>query len=219
MAAAGHGMTAIRVVVVDDHPIVRDGLRALFDSVADVEVAGEAADAEGALREVTVLRPDVLLLDIHMPGETGLEVLTRIRRASPETHVLLLTMDDDADTVLDAVRLGADGYLVKGASQPEIMRAVRAVHDGQMILGPSVNRHLRELPRREAAAPFPELAAREREILDLVAAGLSNAAIAERLFLSPKTVANYLTSVFAKLAVTDRGQAIIRARDAGLGRG
>ncbi len=211
-------MTAIRVVIVDDHPIVRDGLRALFDSVADVEVAGEAADAEGALREVTVLRPDVLLLDIHMPGATGLEVLARIRRASPETHVLLLTMDDDADTVLDAVRLGADGYLVKGASQAEIMRAVRAVHDGQMILGPSVNRHLRELPRREAAAPFPELAAREREILDLVAAGLSNAAIAERLFLSPKTVANYLTSVFAKLAVTDRGQAIIRARDAGLGR-
>ena len=211
-------MTAIRVVIVDDHPIVRDGLRALFDSVADVEVAGEAADAEGALREVTVLRPDVLLLDIHMPGATGLEVLARIRRASPETHVLLLTMDDDAATVLDAVRLGADGYLVKGASQAEIMRAVRAVHDGQMILGPSVNRHLRELPRREAAAPFPELAAREREILDLVAAGLSNGAIAERLFLSPKTVANYLTSVFAKLAVTDRGQAIIRARDAGLGR-
>ena len=212
-------MTAIRVVIVDDHPIVRDGLRALFDSVADVEVAGEAADAEGALREVTVLRPDVLLLDVHMPGGTGLDVLTRIRRASPDTHVLLLTMDDDAGTVLDAVRLGADGYLVKGASQAEIMRAVRAVHDGQMILGPSVNRHLRELPRREAAAPFPELAAREREILDLVAAGLSNTAIAERLFLSPKTVANYLTSVFAKLAVTDRGQAIIRARDAGLGRG
>jgi DNA-binding NarL/FixJ family response regulator len=212
-------MTAIRVVVVDDHPIVRDGLRALFDSVPDVDVAGEAADADGALREVTVLRPDVLLLDIHMPGATGLDVLTRIRRASPETHVLLLTMDDDADTVLDAVRLGADGYLVKGASQAEILRAVRAVHDGQMILGPSVNRHLRELPPREVVAPFPELAAREREILDLVATGLSNAAIAERLFLSPKTVANYLTSVFAKLAVTDRGQAIIRARDAGLGRG
>ena len=212
-------MTSIRVVIVDDHPIVRDGLRALFESVADVEVAGEAADAEGALREVTVLRPDVLMLDIHMPGATGLDVLTRIRRASPETHVLLLTMDDDADTVLDAVRLGADGYLVKGASQAEIMRAVRAVHDGQMILGPSVNRHLRELPRRETEVPFPELAAREREILDLVAAGLSNGAIAERLFLSPKTVANYLTSVFAKLAVPDRGQAIIRARDAGLGRG
>jgi DNA-binding NarL/FixJ family response regulator len=212
-------MTAIRVVVVDDHPIVRDGLRALFDSVADVEVAGEAADADGAVREVTLLRPDVLLLDIHMPGATGLDVLDRVRRASPGTHVLLLTMDDDADTVLEAVRLGADGYLVKGASQAEILHAVLAVHDGQMILGPSVNRHLRELPRREAAAPFPELAAREREILDLVAAGLSNAAIAERLFLSPKTVANYLTSVFAKLAVADRGQAIIRARDAGLGRG
>jgi DNA-binding NarL/FixJ family response regulator len=212
-------MTGIRVVIVDDHPIVRDGLRALFGTVPDVEVAGEASDGDGALREVTLLRPDVLLLDVHMPGRTGLDVLADVRRASPETRILLLTMDDDADTVLDAVRLGADGYLVKGASQAEIMRAVHAVHDGQMILGPSVNRHLRGLPRAEAAAPFPELAAREREILDLVASGLSNAAIAEKLFLSPKTVANYLTSVFAKLGVTDRGQAIIRARDVGLGRG
>ena len=211
-------MTGIRIVVVDDHPIVRDGLRALFGTVPDVEVVGEARDADGALREVTLLRPDVLLLDIHMPGTTGLEVLPRLRRAAPDTKVLLLTMDDDADTVLDALRLGADGYLVKGAGQDEIMRAVRAVHDGQMILGSSANRHLRGLPAREAAAPFPQLAQREREILDLVARGLSNAGIAGRLSLSPKTVANYLTAVFAKLAVTDRGQAIIQARDAGLGR-
>jgi DNA-binding NarL/FixJ family response regulator len=210
-------MSAIRIVVVDDHPIVRDGLRALFSTVPDVEVVGEAADAATALREITLLRPDVLLLDIHMPGGTGLEVLPRLRQASPETHVLLLTMDDDAETALEAVQLGADGYLVKGASQDEIMRAVRAVHDGQLILGQAVNRHLRGIGRKNEA-PFPQLAEREREILDLVAAGLSNAGIAERLFLSPKTVANYLTSVFAKLAVTDRGQAIIKARDAGLGR-
>ena len=208
----------IRIVVVDDHPIVRDGLRALFGTVPDVDLVGEARDADGALREVTLLRPDVLLLDVHLPGATGLEALGRIRRAAPDTRVLLLTMDDDAETVLEAVRLGADGYLVKGASQEEILRAVRAVHDGQMILGPTVNRHLRGLaaPRSD---PFPQLAPREREILDLVAAGLSNAAIADRLALSPKTVANYLTSVFAKLAVTDRGQAIVKARDAGLGRG
>jgi DNA-binding NarL/FixJ family response regulator len=210
-------MSAIRIVVVDDHPNVRDGLRALFSTVPDVEVVGEAADAATALREITLLRPDVLLLDIHMPGGTGLEVLPRLRQASPETHVLLLTMDDDAETALEAVQLGADGYLVKGASQDEIMRAVRAVHDGQLILGQAVNRHLRGIGRKNEA-PFPQLAEREREILDLVAAGLSNAGIAERLFLSPKTVANYLTSVFAKLAVTDRGQAIIKARDAGLGR-
>jgi DNA-binding NarL/FixJ family response regulator len=211
-------MTAIRIVVVDDHPIVRDGLRALFSTVPDVDVVGEAADAGTALREITLHRPDVLLLDIHMPGGTGLEVLPRLRQASPETHVLLLTMDDDAETALEAVQLGADGYLVKGASQDEITRAVRAVHDGQLILGQAVNRHLRGIGRKDTA-PFPQLAAREREILDLVAAGLSNAGIAERLFLSPKTVANYLTSVFAKLGVSDRGQAIIKARDAGLGRG
>ena len=126
-------------------------------------------------------------------------------------------MDDGAETVLEAVRLGADGYLVKGASQAEILRAVRAVHDGQMILGPTVNRHLRGLAP-PVTAPFPQLAEREREILDLVAAGLGNAAIADRLALSPKTVANYLTSVFAKLGVTDRSPAIVTARDAGLGR-
>jgi DNA-binding NarL/FixJ family response regulator len=210
-------MMTIRIVVVDDHPIVRDGLRALFSTVPDVDVVGEAADAAAALREITLHRPDVLLLDVHMPGGTGLGVLPRLRRASPETHILLLTMDDDAETALDAVQLGADGYLVKGANQDEIMRAVRAVHDGQLILAQAVNRHLRGIGRKDAT-PFPQLAAREREILGLVAAGLSNAGIAERLFLSPKTVANYLTSVFAKLAVTDRGQAIIKARDAGLGR-
>jgi len=210
-------MTAIRIVVVDDHPIVRDGLRALFSTVPDVDVVGEAADAGAALREITLHRPDVLLLDVHMPGGTGLEVLPRLRQASPETHVLLLTMDDDAETALEAVQLGADGYLVKGASQDEMMRAVRAVHDGQLILGQAVNRHLRGIGRKDAT-PFPQLAEREREILGLVAAGLSNAGIAERLFLSPKTVANYLTSVFAKLGVSDRGQAIIKARDAGLGR-
>ena len=125
-------------------------------------------------------------------------------------------MDDDAETALEAVQLGADGYLVKGATRA-VVRAVRAVHDGQLILGQAVNRHLRGIGRKEES-PFPQLAEREREILDLVAAGLSNAGIAERLFLSPKTVANYLTSVFAKLSVSDRGQAIVDG-DTGLGRG
>jgi DNA-binding NarL/FixJ family response regulator len=211
-------MSDIRVVVVDDHPIVRDGLRAVFGTVADVDLLGEAADVAGALREVTLHRPDVLLLDLHLPDGTGLGALPALHRASPETRVLLLTMDDDAQTVRDAVRLGADGYLVKGAGQAEILRAVRAVHDGQLILGPTVGRHLRGQPSPSAAVPFPHLADRERQILDLVAAGLPNAAIAERLSLAPKTVANYLTAVFAKLGVTDRAQAIIRARDAGLGR-
>jgi DNA-binding NarL/FixJ family response regulator len=154
---------------------------------------------------------------VHLPGGTGLAAVPRIRRSAPETRVLLLTMDDDPDTVLQAVELGVDGYLVKGAGQEEILRAVRAVHDGQLILGRSVHRPRPGTGR--STAPFPQLAAREREMLDLVAAGLSNAGIADRLALSPKTVANYLTSVFAKLGVADRRQAIIAARDAGLGRG
>jgi DNA-binding NarL/FixJ family response regulator len=210
-------VTAIRIVVVDDHPIVRDGLRALFDTVDDVELVGEAGDADGALREVTLARPDVVLLDVHLPGG-GLAALAGIGRAAPTTAVLMLTMADDAETVLESLRLGAAGYLVKGANQAEILRAVRAVHDGQLILGQQVDRHVRG-PSAAAGEPFPGLAARERQILDLVAAGLGNAAIADRLALSPKTVANYLTSVFAKLAVTDRSQAIVKARDAGLGRG
>jgi DNA-binding NarL/FixJ family response regulator len=210
-------MSTIRIVVVDDHPIVRDGLRALFSTVADLHVVGEAADADGALREVTLLRPDVLLLDVHMPGDTGLEALPRLRRAAPETRVLLLTMDNDAATALRAVQLGADGYLVKGASQEQILRAVRAVHDGEMILGQAVNRSLRRYTGD--TTPFPELADREREILDLVARGLTNPAIAERLVLSEKTVRNHVSNVFAKLHVTGRAEAVARARDAGLGEG
>jgi DNA-binding NarL/FixJ family response regulator len=218
VAAVGAGVSAVRIVVVDDHPIVRDGLRALFDTVDDVELVGEAADADGALREVTLARPDVVLLDVHLPGG-GLTALAGIRRASPATAALMLTMADDAETVLESLRLGAAGYLVKGANQAEILRAVRAVHDGQLILGQQVDRHVRGLSAAGTGGPFHELAARERQILDLVAAGLGNAAIADRLALSPKTVANYLTSVFAKLAVSDRSQAIVKARDAGLGRG
>ena len=208
---------ALRIVVVDDHPIVREGLQALFDTVPDIDVVAEAADAATALREVTLTRPDVVLLDVHLPGPSGLEVMISLRRASPRTRIVLLTMDDDADTVVTAVRLGADGYLVKGARQAEILRAVRAVHDGQMILGPGLDRHVRALTA-PAAAPFPQLTSRERQILDLLAGGLSTATIADRLKLAPKTVANSLTSVFTKLAVRDRTHAVIVAREAGLGR-
>ena len=208
----------IRIVVVDDHPIVRDGLRALFSTVADVVVVGEATDADGALREVTLHRPDVLLLDVHMPGGTGLEVRRPRCARLAETRVLLLTMDDDAgDGAARRVQLGVDGYLVKGASQDEIMRAVRAVHDGQLILGQAgaTGTCAAPAPTRHRSRSWPAENARSST--------WSPPAFQRRhrrpAVLSPKTVANYLTSVFAKLAVTDRGQAIIKARDAGLGRG
>ena len=212
-------MSEITVVVVDDHPVVRDGLRALFDTVPDVTLVGEAADAEGAVREVTMAHPDLVLLDIHLPGTSGLEVLARLRTLAPATRVVMLTMHDDAPSLVEAVRAGAHGYLLKGASQQAILAALRAVQDGQTVFGAEVSRHLRGLPGTGHDEVFPELAPREREILDLVAAGLGNASIGARLALSPKTVANHLTTIFHKIAVSDRGHAIVKARDAGLGRG
>ncbi len=212
-------MTPISVVVVDDHPVVRDGLRALFETVPDVVLVGEAGNGEEAVREVTVLRPDLVLLDIHLPGVSGLQVLGRLRRVAPRTRVVMLTMYDDAPSLVEAVRAGADGYLLKGASQQAIIAALRAVHDGQAVFGAEVTRHLHGLTANPVDESFPQLAPREREILDLVAAGLGNATIGARLALAPKTVANHLTAIFHKIGVSDRGGAIVKARDAGLGRG
>ncbi len=211
----------IRVVLADDHPVVRGGLRALLESLPAYEVVGEAVDGEAAVREVQLNKPDVVLMDVQMPGVDGLEATRRIRAATPGVAVLVLTMFDDDDTVFAAMKAGAQGYLLKGAEQDEIDRAIRAVVAGEAIFGPGVAaRVLRHFADPPAAidVPFPELTDREREVLDLVAAGRRNAAIAEELFLSPKTVANHISSIFAKLAVADRSAAIVRARDEGLGR-
>ena len=166
-------------------------------------------------------RPDVAILDLQMPGQDGFAATREIRRVAPDVAVLVLTMSDDDDSVFAAMRAGARGYLVKGAEQEEIGRAVRAVASGEAIFGPGVaQRVLRFFATPVPVAdPFPQLTAREREILDLLAAGLANSAIAVRLGLSPKTVANHLSSIFAKLQVADRAQAILRAREAGLGTG
>jgi DNA-binding NarL/FixJ family response regulator len=211
----------IRVVLADDHPVVRGGLRALLESLPAYEVVGEAVDGDAAVREVQLTKPDVVLMDVQMPGVDGLEATRRIRAAVPDVAVLVLTMFDDDDTVFAGMKAGAQGYLLKGAEQADIDRAIRAVVAGEAIFGPGVAarvlRHFADPPTADDV-PFPQLTDREREVLDLVAAGRRNAAIAEELFLSPKTVANHISSIFAKLAVADRSAAIVRARDEGMGR-
>ncbi len=212
----------ITVVVADDHLVVRTGLRALLDSLAGFRVVGEADDGESALREVQLLRPDVVVMDLFMPGVDGVEATRRILAAVPGTAVLMLSMAEDEENVLSAMQAGARGYLLKGAGQDELERALRAVAAGEAIFGPGIAARVlghfaRRPPSREPAA-FPSLTLREREVLDLVAGGRRNAAVAAALGLSPKTVANHLSSIFAKLQVADRSAAIVRARDEGLGR-
>ena len=210
----------ISVVVADDHPVVRAGLTALLSSLADVEVVGVAANGHAALRETRAKRPDVAVLDLQMPGLDGLAATREITRAVPTVAVLVLTMFNDDESVFAAMRAGARGYIVKGAEQDEIARAIRAVAAGEAIFSAGVaKRVLRFLsgPPVVVNEPFPQLTGRERDTLDLLASGLSNAAIADRLRLAPKTVANNLSSIFAKLQVADRSQAIVRARDGGLG--
>ena len=220
-ATPGAAPRPISVVVVDDHPVVRNGLRALLDSLDGLAVVGEAADGDAAVREVVLRAPDVVLMDIRMPGTDGLEATRRITRAVPATAVLVLTMYDDDDTVFAAMRAGARGYLLKGAAQDEIDRAVRATAAGEAIFGPGVA--ARVLGFLTGARPavdvaFPELTTREREILDRLASGERTGVIARALGLAPKTVSNHLSSIFAKLAVADRAEAIVRAREGGFGR-
>jgi DNA-binding NarL/FixJ family response regulator len=211
----------IRVVLVDDHPVVRSGLRALVESLGGFEVVGEAADGEAAVREAQLHHPDVVVMDVLMPGVDGVEATRRIVAAVPGTAVLVLSMAEDDDVVFSAMQAGARGYLLKGAAQDEIDRALRAVVAGEAIFGPGVATRVLghfSAGRRAGDEPFPDLTPREREVLEHVAAGRRNAAIGEALGMAPKTVANHLSSIFAKLQVTDRAEAIVRARDQGLGR-
>jgi DNA-binding NarL/FixJ family response regulator len=213
----------VRVVVVDDHPVVRRGLSALLSSLDDVEVVGEAPDGESAVREVQLAHPDVVLMDVQMPGIDGIEATRRIRATSPDVAVLVLTMFDDDATVFTAMQAGARGYLLKGAEQDEISRALHAVVAGEAIFGPGVAaRVLGFFGEARPAAPdpvFPELTDRERQILDQLANGRRTSAIANDLHLSSKTVSNHLTAIFAKLQVASRAEAIVVARNRGLGGG
>jgi DNA-binding NarL/FixJ family response regulator len=212
--------TGIRVVIADDHPVVRDGLSALLASVPAVTVVGVAATGREAVRAAVTLRPDVLVLDIQMPELTGVAAAGEIARAAPDVAVLMLTMFDDDDSVFAAMRAGARGYVLKGAQQEEIVRAIQAVAAGEAIFGPGIARRVLGLVSAPVVAtvPFPALTSREREVLDLIAAGVRNAEIARRMSIAPKTVANHVAAIFNKLQVADRSQAIVLARDAGLGR-
>jgi DNA-binding NarL/FixJ family response regulator len=210
----------IRVLVADDHPVMRQGLVALLRSLSGMEVVGQAADGKEVVREAVLHKPDVVLLDLQMPGTDGFTALRELARAVPSAAVCVLTMFDDDDSLFAAMRAGASGYLLKGAEQEEIERAVRGVASGEAVFGPGVAR--RVLAQLNAPAPssrpFPELTPRELEVLDLLAAGLSARDIGNRLGIAGKTVSNVVSSILTKLQLTDRAQAAVVAREAGLGR-
>ncbi|HVP22172.1 MAG TPA: response regulator transcription factor [Anaerolineaceae bacterium] len=210
----------IHILIVDDHEPFRDGLRALFASMPGMVVIGEAANGEEAIDKAIKLQPDVILMDIQMPGMNGVEATRRIYQSTPHIGVIVLTMFDDDDSVFAAMRAGARGYLLKGADQAEILRAVHSVASGEALFSPGIARRLINFFSQlndQAPPPFPELTDREREVLDLLARGMSNAEIAVSLVISQKTVRNHVSNILNKLQVVDRVQAIIRARDAGLG--
>ena len=214
------GAPSIQVLVAEDSKAFRDGLRDLFKATPDMRLAGEAINGAEAVGLAKRLQPDVILMDLHMPELNGIEATRQILATSPHIAILVLTMYDDDDSVFAAMRAGARGYLLKGALKNEILRAIRGVAAGEAIFGPAIAQRMMgyfsQMPPAAAAA-FPELSEREREILQQIAEHKSNAEIAEQLGISPKTVRNHVSNIFAKLQVADRAEAIGRARDAGLG--
>ncbi|GAA4233365.1 response regulator transcription factor [Actinomadura meridiana] len=210
----------IRVLITDDHPVFRQGLKGLLQALG-VDVVGEAENGPDAVRLAAELQPDVVVMDLHMPGGNGIEATRTITRTSPRIGVLVLTMFRDDDSVFAAMRAGARGYLLKESGAEEIARAVKAVAAGEAIYGPEIARrvltYFTDMPDPKRAA-FPELTDREREVLTLIAQGRSNSDIAGTLFLSQKTVRNHVSNIFMKLHVADRSQAIVVAREAGLGK-
>lgn len=207
----------IRILIVDDHPLFRKGARALIGVQSDMEAIGEAADGDTAIELALAEQPDVVLMDLQMPGGSGIRATRAIVEVSPAIRVLIVTMFEDDDSVFAALRAGARGYVLKGTDEEDLLRAIRSIALGEAIFSPAIASRVLTYFSRPAPAPlFPALTNREREILILIAQGKKNSAIARELFLSPKTIANHVSNIFAKLQVADRSEAIIRARDAGL---
>jgi len=211
----------IHVLIVDDHEPFRNGLRTLLSSLAGIEVIGEAANGKDAIQLTDETQPDIILMDIQMPGIKGIEATRLIHQASPHIGIIVLTMFEDDDSVFASMRAGARGYLLKGADQSEILRAIQSVQNGEALFGPGIARRLinffTHINPSQGEKPFPELTDREHEVLNLIAQGLSNKEISQQLVISQKTVRNHVSNMFSKLQVVDRAQAIIRARDAGMG--
>jgi DNA-binding NarL/FixJ family response regulator len=210
----------IRVVIADDHPVFRSGLRTLVEEAPSLDYAGDAADGQQAIDICASTRPDIVLMDIRMPGVSGIDATRQIISDRPETGVLMLTMLEDDTTVFAAMRAGARGYILKGADPDQIIRAITAVAAGEVIFGAALAARMAAFFRggaRRVQPAFAELSSREHDVLDLIAAGASNSEIAQRLGLTEKTVRNNVSAVFAKLQVADRPTAIVRARNAGLG--
>jgi DNA-binding NarL/FixJ family response regulator len=209
----------IRVAIVDDHPVFRGGLRTLVQEAPSLEFVGEAHDGDEAVDLCAAANPDVLLMDIRMPRLNGIEATRLITAAHPSVGVLMLTMLEDDTSVFAAMRAGARGYVLKGAAPDDVVRAVTTVAAGESIFGAPIAARMRSFfTARVGPGPFPDLSPREREILDRIAAGQSNPAIAHQLGVSEKTVRNNVSAIFLKLQVADRPSAIVRAREAGLGR-
>jgi DNA-binding NarL/FixJ family response regulator len=214
-------MNEIRILIADDHPLFRDGMHGLLDSVPDTQVVGEATSGEEAVSQAAALQPDVILMDIKMPGINGIAAAREILAASPHIGILMVTMLEDDESVFAAMRAGARGYVLKGANQADILLAIRAVARGEVIFGPGIARRVLRFfstPRPHILQRIlPDLSERETELLGLMAQGKSNQEIADQLDLSLKTVRNHVSNIFSKLQVADRAQAILRAREAGLG--
>ncbi len=212
-------MTPLRVLIADDHPLFRHGMRTLLNATPDIEVVGEATTGEEAIALAESLRPDLVLMDIKMPGINGIEATRRLRAVAPEVRILVVTMFEDDASVFTVMRAGARGYVLKDTDKDDMLRAIQGVGRGGAIFSPSIATRVLDFFGAAQTVPqeaFPSLTPRERDILQLLARSASSAEIAERLYLSPKTVSNYVSAILGKLQVADRAQVILRAREAGL---